>query len=1626
MKYFDIRKMFFLMLLPLWFQATAQEFHLDLLSTYSTGIFDESAAEIAAYDASSEQLFFVNADNNNVEVLNISDPTNPVLVNELDLSAYGAGANSVAAYNGIVAIAVEADPATENGQIVFLDSQGNFLNSVEAGALPDMVVFSPDGTKVLSANEGEPDDDYVIDPEGSVTIVDISGGVASATAVTIGFEAFNDQKASLLNKGVRIFGNNGQQTVAQDLEPEYITFSADGSFAYVALQENNALAVVDVEGQEILDVLPLGLKNHLLGAPTLVESFLNELPNWPALGTPVYEGGEEVALGGFSGLYFSELESFGNNWVFYTIPDRGPNEGPVNRNLVGTSQNLRPFKLPNYQARIVRFVYNRASNSVTIDPSSQIFLTRKDGVTPISGRGNVPGFDEIPVTRTDDTFFPNVDYSANGVDYHQLPYDEFGGDFEGIVQAGNGDFWMCDEYRPAIYHFDSEGVLVERYVPAGTAQLGDEPQPAGTYGAETLPAVYSKRRANRGFEALALDSDEGVVYAFIQTPMYNPDNQTRNNSDIIRILGVDAATGEPVSEYVYLLERNKASGVGLSRVDKIGDAVYVGKGKFWVLERDSSTPDDGDCGKKYVYEIDINGATNILGSAISEKTTSTGADDKTLEMLSADELANFDITPVFKRKVLNLPSIGYHPSDKPEGLAKLPGNRMAVMNDNDFGLAGAGVSDASDLGIISFATNNGFDASNEDDFIEIWPRPTFGMYQPDAITSYEVDGKTYIVTANEGDARDYDGYSEEVRVDDLNLDPSVFPNANGLQDELSLGRLKTTTANGDIDGDGLVEMIHSYGARSFSIWDEFGNLIYDSGNLIEKQLSVLYPKQFNSNNDDNDSFKSRSDDKGPEPEAVEIAEFNGKTYVLVGLERMGGVMVFDISNPKAPRYIDYFLNRNFLVDAESTDAGDLGVEDIVYIEADDSPTGKPLVVTSNEVSGTVSIYGVADPGSRFSLQILHNNDGESQLINAGSGLENIGGVAQFKAVVDSLRYIAWVDGKPTILLSSGDNFIPGPEFSASLDLPANEPYYDAIAIKALRYDAICIGNHDFDFGPDVLEKFIQDSQNPQGWPRYMSANLDFSGEPGLQALADANRIVSRQILWRGTEKIGIVALTTPDLPFIASPGEVVVSQDIVNIAQAEVDALEADGVNKIILISHLQGISEDSLLATQLSGIDVMIAGGGDELLSNNPADTLPGLPISGPYPVVIENADNEPVYVVTTAGEYRYVGQLNVVFDENGKIIEVESNSGPIKVTARKANAFLQNAVINPVEDFIADLAANILATIQVDLDGIRNNVRSMETNEGNLVADAIRWKANELAGDFNVDPADVAIANGGGIRNNSIVPAGSNFTELLTFDILPFANFVTIVEDVPASQFKEILENCVSEVEFFDGRFGQVSGFSFVYNPNGTAQVIDLDGNITTQGSRILEVTLDDGTKIVENGMLVPGAPSIRIATVDFLARGGDQYPYGNTPFTILGSTYQQALADFIVDELGGIVSMADYPAGGEGRITEMPLLQIGTGNNGGNEAAFSGIANTYVYPNPFSNFFSVDYVLETAQDVTITVQSVEGKQIATLFEGVQEEGAQEFFFSSSDYNLAAGVYFLVIQTESGKEVIRIAKSK
>lgn len=481
-----------------------------------------NGAEIVTYDKESARLFVSNSGDTAVEILDFSDPTDITFISSIILENFGDEVTSVSALDGIVAVAVKGEDQ-ENGTVVFIDTEGNILSSVTVGSLPDMLTFTPDSTKVVVANEGEPNDEYTIDPEGAIAIIDMTNGVANLTndnVTLLNFNAFDSGIETLRTAGVRIFGPNA--SVSQDLEPEFVAISDDGTTAYVSLQENNAYAIVNLETETIEAIIPYGFKDH-------------------------------------------------------------------------------------------------------------------------------------------------------------------------------------------------------------------------------------------------------------------------------------------------------------------------------NIER------------------------------------------------------------------------------------------------------------------------NAFDASNDLDFVFISSWKTLGMYQPDAIAYYSVNDVAYLVIANEGDARDYDGFSEEVRVRDLTLDPIAYPNAAIIQEDENLGRLNATTATGDTDGDGDIDQIYSYGGRSFSIINAAtGAQVYDSGDLLERITSEdpVYGAIFNATDDEN-NFKNRSDDKGPEPEAVTLANINEQWYAFVGLERIGGVAVFNITDPQNPTFERYVNNRDVTPGVENP-AGDLAPEGIIYIAPEDNPSGIGYMVVANEVSSTITAYAISN------------------------------------------------------------------------------------------------------------------------------------------------------------------------------------------------------------------------------------------------------------------------------------------------------------------------------------------------------------------------------------------------------------------------------------------------------------------------------------------------------------------------------------------------------------------------------------------------------------------------------------------------------------------------------------------
>lgn len=917
------------------------------LATYDAGA--AGSAEIVAFDAASKRLFLVNAATATVDILDVRNPTRPTLISTIDTSALGSP-NSVAVARGVVAVAIESNPKTAAGHVAFYTSSGELLKAVKVGALPDMVTFTPDTYFALSANEGEPSGYGAghVDPEGSVSIIPVPweakgwSKLGDASVRTVSFSKFNGQEATLREQGIRIYGPGA--SAAQDFEPEYITVSPDSGTAYVTLQENNAIAEIDIKSAAITKLLPLGYKDYS-EKPFTAATY--EWTGLPSVGKTT--AGQKIYLGGFSGLAFEGTTADGK-LKFITHTDRGPNGEPTGIH--------RPFLLPEFTPRLVRFTLDPASGE--FDLTQQILLKRANG-KPLTGLPNTALSRDANQPYNDEV----------GVDLFGKPLtmDPLGADLEGIAIAADDSFWMADEYRPALYHFDSKGTLLERMVPIGTHAAAGKPVPpvgtAGEFGIEALPAVIAQRRQNRGFEAVAIQN--GKVYAFVQSPLRNPatlGNGALNAMKNVRVVELDPQT-RATRQFLYVMDNPPAVGPDDTRADKIGDAVAVPGGGFLVVERDDDAlPEDlVETISKKVYAFKLDGATDVSSLGLFD----VGGVMRSVDQMTVAELAAVGVVPVTKTLRVDLARAGYASVEKVEGLALLESGQLASINDNDFGVAGITIDNATGrftlaqgyvpetvtLGLVKVP---GLDASDRDSAINIRSWPVYGMYEPDAIASFRHDKKTFLITANEGDARDWPGFSEEARVGSLTLDPTLFPNAATLRRNENLGRLNVTRALGDVDGDGDFEALFTLGGRSFSIWSTDGAQLYDSGSEFEHIVAASNPQFFNASNDDR-TFDSRSDNKGPEPEGLAVGMVGERRYAFIGLERMGGVIAYDITDPYAPLFVDYINNRNFSVDpATAPAAGDLGPEGLLFIDAKDSPIDAPLLVVANEVSGTVTLY----------------------------------------------------------------------------------------------------------------------------------------------------------------------------------------------------------------------------------------------------------------------------------------------------------------------------------------------------------------------------------------------------------------------------------------------------------------------------------------------------------------------------------------------------------------------------------------------------------------------------------------------------------------------------------------------
>ncbi|MEH2190446.1 MAG: bifunctional metallophosphatase/5'-nucleotidase [Nostoc sp.] len=572
---------------------------------------------------------------------------------------------------------------------------------------------------------------------------------------------------------------------------------------------------------------------------------------------------------------------------------------------------------------------------------------------------------------------------------------------------------------------------------------------------------------------------------------------------------------------------------------------------------------------------------------------------------------------------------------------------------------------------------------------------------------------------------------------------------------------------------------------------------------------------------------------------------------------------------------------------------------------------------------TVGVAQVKTPHkSGFTLQLLHTSDQEA-------GVPALKDAPNFSAVLNALKnQDANRDGKPdypnTLILSSGDAYIPSPFLFASDTVFGGQGRGDILILNALGFGAIAFGNHEFDLGTAVVADLLRAKEDYPGtkFP-YLSTNLDFSTDKDLAKLVTAdgqeaskipNKIAGNTIITVNGEKIAVVGATTPTLPTISSPGSVTVlpkefndhdAADIAALAaeiQTSVDTLLTKNpeINKVILLAHMQQIAIEQKLAELLKGVDIIVAGGSNTLLADKTDRLRVGDKSAGTYPILKKAADGNPIAIVNTDGNYRYVGRLVVNFDANGVIIPFSidskisgayaTDSQGVAVVGGKPDAKIV-AITEALKKVIIAQDGQIFGKTNVFLNGWRGDVRTQETNLGNLTAEA------NLAIAKGYDPKTIiSIKNGGGIRDNigiytfppgstrsqdviKLPPqanpvAGKKEKEISQLDItnaLRFNNGLTLVT-LNATELLAVIEHSVAAIApgATPGSFPQVAGLAFSFDPDLPAGKRVKSLAIKDKKGKIIDV-------VVKNAELV-GDPNriFRTVTLNFLASGGDGYPF------------------------------------------------------------------------------------------------------------------------------------------------------
>jgi 2',3'-cyclic-nucleotide 2'-phosphodiesterase (5'-nucleotidase family) len=598
----------------------------------------------------------------------------------------------------------------------------------------------------------------------------------------------------------------------------------------------------------------------------------------------------------------------------------------------------------------------------------------------------------------------------------------------------------------------------------------------------------------------------------------------------------------------------------------------------------------------------------------------------------------------------------------------------------------------------------------------------------------------------------------------------------------------------------------------------------------------------------------------------------------------------------------------------------------------------------------------AEDGPSFKLQILHFSDIDGDTITAMTVEAN-----RFARAIAHYRS-QFPDN--TLVLSSGDNWLPGATYSAGshsnaakiVGVPGNGRL-DVAFLNAIGVQASCFGNHEFDLGPEaVFEAIAREGKDGRVWDGakfpYLSANLDFSSSSsGLQKLCvpdglppKHNSIAKSVVCQVAGDSVGIIGVTTPFLTNISNPGDVVVApkdssgKELAAFLQPTIDDLRKFGVNKIILLAHLQKIDFEIELAKMLDGVDILIAGGSNTYFKDGNdrprADQPTGKPMH--YPLVLQSTTNEPIYIVNTDADLRYLGRLVVEFDSHGILIveslnEVESGAYPTDERGLQELGIADvktdggSGVVSAIQQFLADylqeMEGLVVGSSDCFLEGRKAIVRTQETNLGNLTADADLWYARQKHPDVSF-----CVKNSGGIRSSigqTIVVPGetdgaSSFAPTKAIidkagRTIKAAGGISRVDIEAALRFnhglclittdaktvKEMFEVAFSQLPQPSGGFPQVSGVVVKINENEKA------------GNRVTYINVIGSTKpLFHNGSFSTDA--VTFVTNEYVAKGGDKYPLADLNAVSLGSrmltvgnatfaadgTEQDSLAEYLLN--------------------------------------------------------------------------------------------------------------------------------